>query len=169
MPKGKMRKAFYDNMLEFGITKEELEKNFVSMEKGTSSWHIFHRLYGDLVVEEIEWETGGKYDMQICACETIIEDLDHWIYNFNDVKNGKKINIYRIGSSCINRFRGTTKRSCLYCGKPYSGNQEKCGDCRSIDTQKQKEFYSIRCVKCKSKIIDRTRYTRCYNCKFNLH
>ena len=36
-------------------------------------------------------------------------------------------------------------------------------------TQKQKEFYSVRCVKCKSKIIDRTLYTRCYNCKFNLH
>ena len=29
MPKGKMRKAFYDNMLEFGITKEDLEKNFL--------------------------------------------------------------------------------------------------------------------------------------------
>ena len=61
MPKGKMRKAFYDNMLEFGITKEDLEKNFVSMEKGTSSWHIFHRLYGDLVVEEI----GLKFMMKI--------------------------------------------------------------------------------------------------------
>ena len=163
-----MREAFYQSMSEFGITKEDLENNFVSIDSEHSDWRKFHKLYGHLVLEEIEWETGGKYSQKMCACETVITDLTNYIYNFNDVKMDKKTNIYRIGSTCINSFRGTRKRSCLYCGKGYSGNKEKCADCRSADAQKEKDFYSIRCLQCKTKIIDRKRYTKCYKCKFNL-
>jgi hypothetical protein len=177
----KLRKRFYKSIEVYGVAKEDLQKyravlKCTNIDKYKSNQSIlnviryygrFQKLYGNLVEKQIEWHEEGNMKIPICACGTRITDLSYWIYNHTDARAGKKIKMFRIGSSCITRFIGKA-RTCLICGKRYNADKEHCSECKEEHDKKKEEehqkYLSTRCTDCEVKVIDRTKFERCYTC-----
>ncbi len=177
----KLRKRFYESIGRYGVAKEDLYhyravlkctnidkyKSNKALLNAIRYYGRFKTLYGHLVEDYIEWHEEGYKKIPICACGTRITDLSYWIYNHTDARAGKKIKLFRIGSSCITRFIGKA-RTCLVCGKRYKGDNEHCSECKEEHDKNKEEqhqkYLSTRCIACKLKEIDRTKFKRCYKC-----
>lgn len=179
-----LKKKFFENMEQEDVTKEDLG-NFrafkkPNLEKYSTDKTLLNEIqleknfkarYGRLIDDEIEWETGGAYNQPMCACETVIEDLTHWIYNHKDATEGKKINVYRVGSSCVCKFVGLA-RTCLICGKPYRGINKHCTDqkckeeCDKKRTEDNKKYLATLCIVCNKRPVNVEKYKNktCYEC-----
>ena len=178
----KLQKKFFENMLLEGVTKDDL-KNFKayktanydkyntdkSLLNDIQQERNFKELYGHLVNRRKEWDEGGNMKIPICACHTRIHDLHYRIYNFKDANEGKKITLYRVGSSCVGKFVGLS-RVCLICGNYYKGNNPYCNEkqCKEeYDKKKEKEhqkYLSTLCIDCKHNVVKTEKYKRCYSC-----
>lgn len=184
-----LKQIFYDRILTHGVEEHELEdyspfKIVMSQRKdiGTeSNYEKLIEIYGDDKLKRIEFFNEDEED--ICACGTRIV-VEWYIVNMKKLIAGKQSVMFRVGSECIKKFNNNSiAKVCIMCGVRYKGKFDACKSCRviidkekeikareeALETRARKQaereaYLATRCTQCEFKVVDRTKFSRCYPC-----
>jgi hypothetical protein len=182
-----LSETFYNNIGKYGVCGKDLEdyspfKICKKDKQQESNLETLYEMYGNDNIEMVNFYTQDTEE-DICACGTKITN-ECYIVNIKQLIRGEKSYMFRVGCECIKKFNNNSlAKRCMSCNTAYRGKYNCCKDCREriertkkmneraeiMEAIRKKEeehqkYLSTRCTDCEVKVIDRTKFKRCYSC-----